>query len=87
MIAMSTTPNLTPVKPALDKLQAIERELISFTRFGNDSVNAGSTPIENQKESGRQGANWRASAANRGDHIAQERRRPSVINQGGVAVK
>lgn len=27
MIAMSTTPNLASIKPSLDKLQAIEREL------------------------------------------------------------
>jgi MoxR domain in the MoxR-vWA-beta-propeller ternary systems len=30
MIAMSTTPNLAPVKPSLDKLQALERELIAY---------------------------------------------------------
>jgi hypothetical protein len=48
-----------------------------------DDVNAGPIPIENEKGSGWQVANRRVSAASRYGHTAPERRRHSVIKQGG----
>jgi hypothetical protein len=54
-----------------------------FIRFRNNSANADTLPAENEKESGQQDAHWRTDAASRDGHIAPERRRASVIYQGG----
>src|SRR5262249_42503016 len=59
------------------------RNCASFIRFRNNSANTDALPPEKEKESGQQDAHWRTDAASRDCHIAPERRRHSVIYQGG----